>query len=218
VRAVRAALPPEYGLSMKVGFEDIVDEPGGLTLEDAVEGARRLAEAGLDAIEVSSNLMADYQRASIVPYVAVDSRRALQDLLPHRLFRKPQPEAYFLPFAKRLRGASEVKIILVGGLRRTMTMEEILSRGDADFIAMARPLIREPELVRKIESGWRGRVECVSCNICLMHEDHHSLRCWRTPRRRLVQHAAYRLRGKLRSGLWNERTTAGPPSNGKEGR
>ena len=31
-----------------------------------------MSAAGLDAIEVSSNLMADYERASIVPYVAVE--------------------------------------------------------------------------------------------------------------------------------------------------
>jgi hypothetical protein len=35
-----------------------------------------------------------------------------------------------------------------------------------------------------------------------MHEDHHSLRCWRVPRRRLFEHALYRLRGNFRRGLW----------------
>ena len=179
-------------------------------------GVRRLAEAGLDAVEVSSNLMADYERASIVPYVAVDWRRAVQDLLPHRLLKQPQPEAYFLPFARRVRDRVDAKVILVGGLRRTETMAGILERGEADFVALARPLIRQPDLVRKIESGWGGLVDCVSCNICLMHEDHHSLRCWRTPRRRLVQHAAYRLRGNFRSGLWNEPAATRAGWNGRE--
>jgi 2,4-dienoyl-CoA reductase-like NADH-dependent reductase (Old Yellow Enzyme family) len=204
VRAVRGALPSEMGLSMKVGLQDIVDDPGGLELGPAVAGARRFVEAGLDAIEVSSNLMSDYERASIKPYVAVDPRRAAEDLLLPRLFSQPEPEAYFLPLARALRAAVDTTIILVGGLRRTATMEAILAQGEADFIAMARPLIREPNLVRKLESGWRGRVECVSCNICLMHEDHHSLRCWRVPRRRLLHHAAYRLAGNFKAGLWSE--------------
>jgi 2,4-dienoyl-CoA reductase-like NADH-dependent reductase (Old Yellow Enzyme family) len=204
VRAVRAAIPRHMGLSMKVGFEDIVDEPGGLTVEDAVAGAGRFVAAGLDAIEVSSNLMSDYERASIKPYVAVDRRRAAEDLLVHRLLKDPEPEAYFLPYAQALRRAVDTKILLVGGMRRTTTMEAVLGRGDADFIAMARPLIREPELVRKLESGWRGQVDCVSCNICLMHEDHHSLRCWRVPRSRLLEHAIYRARGSFRTGLWQE--------------
>jgi 2,4-dienoyl-CoA reductase-like NADH-dependent reductase (Old Yellow Enzyme family) len=204
VRAVRQALPGNMGLSMKVGLQDIVDEPGGLELGQAVEGATRFQAAGLDAIEVSSNLMSDYERASIKPYVAVDPRRAAEDLLLPRLFSGPEPEAYFLPFARALRAVVETTIILVGGLRRTATMEAILARGEADFVAMARPLIREPDLVRKLEAGWRGRVECVSCNICLRHEDHHSLRCWRVPRRRLLGHAAYRLAGNFKAGLWTE--------------
>ena len=196
VEAVRAALPPELALTMKLGFRDIVDEPG-LELRDAVAGARRIAAAGLDAIEVSSNLMSDYVSASIRAYVAVNRRRALQDLLFHRLHRSEEPEAYFLPFAKRLRGQVDAKIVLVGGMRRPETMAGILERGDADFISMARPFIREPDLVRKLEAGRTGPVACVSCNMCLMHEDIHGLRCWRMPRKRILEHARHRFSGRL---------------------
>ena len=90
VRAVRDAMGPEMGLSMKLGFEDVV--PGdGLRLDQALEGAKLLAEAGLDAIEVSANLMKDYVSASIRAYIAVDRRRAVEDLLPHRLAKAPVP-------------------------------------------------------------------------------------------------------------------------------
>jgi 2,4-dienoyl-CoA reductase-like NADH-dependent reductase (Old Yellow Enzyme family) len=91
-----------------------------------------------------------------------------------------------------------VPIILVGGMRTPATMERILESGDADFIAMARPFIREPDLVVKLHAGRRGPVACTSCNLCLMHESHHSLRCWRVPRRRLLEHALYRFRGGFR--------------------
>ena len=76
-------------------------------------------------------------------------------------------------------------------------MNAILRDGDADFISMARPLIREPDLVRKVEAGRTGLVECVSCNMCNMHEDVHALRCWRKPKWRLVTHAVHRLSGRL---------------------
>ena len=75
-------------------------------------------------------------------------------------------------------------------------MEAILERGDADFLALSRPLIREPDLVAQIEAGRTGMVDCVSCNICVMHEQRHGLRCWRTPRRRLLQHLFHRLSGR----------------------
>jgi 2,4-dienoyl-CoA reductase-like NADH-dependent reductase (Old Yellow Enzyme family) len=89
-------------------------------------------------------------------------------------------------------------IILVGGMRTRATMEEIIAAGEADFIAMARPFIREPDLVLKLAEGASEAAACTSCNLCLMHESHHSLRCWRTPRRRLLEHLAYRVRGGFR--------------------
>jgi len=198
VKAVRASVPRDLPVTMKIGF---VDAPqGGLGLAESIPRAQRLVEAGLDAIEVSCGLM-ESPKDSAGKYVAVDRRRALQDLLPHRLLAEPGPEAYFRSWARALRDRVETKVILVGGMRRTETMEDVLRSGDADFLAMARPLIREPDLVRQIAEGRRGRVACTSCNLCLMHEGHHSLRCWRTPRHRLLQHAAYRLRGGLRRGI-----------------
>jgi 2,4-dienoyl-CoA reductase-like NADH-dependent reductase (Old Yellow Enzyme family) len=192
VRAVRAQLPDSMSLTMKLGMVDAV--PGGLDLGETIPRAQRLVAAGLDGIEVSSNVM-QLATDSAKQYVAVDRRRALQDLLLHRLHKGPAPEAYFVPWAQRLRAAVDTRIIAVGGMRRTQTMAHVLEAGDADFVAMARPLIREPDLVAQIAAGRTGRVDCTSCNICLMHEDHHTLRCWRTPKRRLAHHALFRLSG-----------------------
>jgi 2,4-dienoyl-CoA reductase-like NADH-dependent reductase (Old Yellow Enzyme family) len=198
VRRVRAAVPATHGLSMKLGFVDAVD--GGLRLDESVPRAARLVAAGLDAVEVSSNVMRGYAD-SAMPYVAVDRRRALRDFLLHRVLSgSPAPEAYFRPWARALRERVDTTIVLVGGLRRTDTMEEILASGDADFLALARPLIREPDLVRQLANGRSGRVDCTSCNLCLMHDGYHSLRCWRTPRRRLLHHAIFRLLGGFRHG------------------
>lgn len=195
VDAVRSEIPRDRSLTMKLGLVDAVR--GGLDLDESIPRAARLVARGLDALEVSSNVMA-LATDSAKQYVAVDRRRALEDWLVHRLHKQPAPEAYFVPWARRLRAEVDTSIIAVGGMRRTQTMERVLADGDADFIAMARPLIREPDLAAQIAAGRRGRVDCTSCNLCLMHEGHHSLRCWRTPRRRLAQHAVYRLLGGLR--------------------
>jgi 2,4-dienoyl-CoA reductase-like NADH-dependent reductase (Old Yellow Enzyme family) len=192
LQAVRNAVPATLAVTVKVGLEDAV--PGGMQLAEGVRRAGILAGAGADAIEVSCNAMR-LPSDSAKEYVAVGPRRALGDLLLHRLMSAPHPEAYFLEPARRLRQLVSKPIILVGGLRIPATMEGIVARGDADFIALARPFIREPDLVVRLAEGRRGPVACTSCNLCLMHESHHSLRCWRTPRRRLLEHALYRLRG-----------------------
>lgn len=196
VRAVRAAAPPEMPVTLKLGMYDA--QSGGLQVEESVDRAERLVEAGLDAIEVSVNAMLS-PTDSANTYVAVDRKRAASDLLVHRLFSDARPEAYYRPLAKALRERGvDCKVVLVGGLRTTQTMNEVLASGDADFLSMARPLIREPDLVKQLSEGRTGRVDCTSCNLCLTHEGHHTLRCWRKPRRRLLRHAAYRLSGGFR--------------------
>jgi 2,4-dienoyl-CoA reductase-like NADH-dependent reductase (Old Yellow Enzyme family) len=194
LHGVRAALPTGTPVTVKLGMVDAV--PGGLDLDESVPRARALVAAGADALEISSNVMA-LATDSARQYVAVDSRRAAQDWLVHRLGKAPADEAYFVPWARRVRAAVDVPLIAVGGMRRTQTMEDVIASGDADFVAMARPLIREPDLAAQIEAGRSGRVDCTSCNICLMHEGKHSLRCWRTPRYRLFHHAALRLARRL---------------------
>jgi 2,4-dienoyl-CoA reductase-like NADH-dependent reductase (Old Yellow Enzyme family) len=190
--AVRREVRAGMAVTVKLGLQDAV--PGGMELSEGVRRGRVLAAAGADAIEVSCNAMR-LPSDSAKEYVAVGPRRALADLLLHRLLSKPHPEAYFLGPAQELRKAMSKPIILVGGMRVPQTMEQIISRGDADFIAMARPFIREPDLVVRLKAGRRSAVACTSCNLCLMHESHHSLRCWRVPRRRLLQHAVYRISG-----------------------
>jgi 2,4-dienoyl-CoA reductase-like NADH-dependent reductase (Old Yellow Enzyme family) len=197
VRAVRAEVPDDKALTMKLG---VVDAPAdGLTLDEACATARAVAAEGLDALEISCGVM-QAASDSARQYVAVDRRRAADDLLLHRLLSAPAAEAYFVPWARRVRAEVGITLVAVGGMRRTETMERVIASGDADFVAMARPFIREPDIARQIIAGRTGLVDCTSCNLCLMHEGHHSLRCWRTPRRRLAQHAAYRLLGGFRRG------------------
>ncbi len=46
-------------------------------------------------------------------------------------------------------------------------MEEVIRNGDADFISLSRPLIREPHIINEWKSDKRHRATCISCNKCL---------------------------------------------------
>jgi len=199
VKRVRDVVSEDRALIMKMGLVDFVPGQPGLELSESLPRAQLLIDAGLDGFEVSVNVTS-LVSASVKPYVGIDRRRAAEDLLFHRLWKDPGEEAYFRSWARAMRERVDTKIVLVGGLRRTQTMEDVLESGDADFIAMARPFIREPDLANKVAAGRTGLVDCVSCNICLMHEGHHPLQCWRIPRRRLLRHALYRFTGGLKRG------------------
>jgi 2,4-dienoyl-CoA reductase-like NADH-dependent reductase (Old Yellow Enzyme family) len=43
---------------------------------------------------------------------------------------------------------------------------EVIEKGAADYVSMARPLIREPELIRLWQEGSTARSRCISCNGC----------------------------------------------------
>lgn len=194
---VRAVIQGGGGLpvTVKLGMRDFVE--GGLQLEDALDTAELIVgQEGVAAIEVSAGITSP-KIETAQQYTAVDRRRAFQDRLVHRLFSKRPPEGYFVNEARALRQKVDCPVILVGGLRTVEFMESVVSDGAADFVSLGRPLIREPRLVADIRDGRRGIVDCTSCNICLMHEGVHPLRCWRTSIWLLLKHAYYRLSGQL---------------------
>jgi len=177
-RVVRQATGADFPITARVGVADAVN--GGLTLPDGLAIARQLAAEGLAGLEVTYGVMTSY-RENIRPYAGVGRWRAIADGMIHRSFSQPVGEAYYRAFARAAKAAIDIPIILVGGLRSTQMMDDVVRSGDADFLAMARPFVREPDLVKKIAQGRRGPVNCVSCNICFLHEGIDPLRCWRTP-------------------------------------
>lgn len=67
----------------------------------------------------------------------------------------------------------DMALFLVGGMRRTAHMEEVLEKGYADFIALARPFISEPNFVKRVMEGKTSESSCISCNRCIagvMHD------------------------------------------------
>ena len=194
-RAVRHATGADFPITARLGVADAV--AGGLALDDGIAIARRLAAAGLDGLEVTYGVMASY-RENIRPYAGVGRLQAIADGMLHRSFSRPVAEAYYRPFARAAKAAVDIPVILVGGVRSTEVMDEILRSGDADFLAMARPFVREPDLVNKIIQGRRGSVDCVSCNICFLHEGIDPLQCWRTPSAILAHIYRYHLKRALR--------------------
>ena len=192
--AVRAAVGDDLPVTARLSVEDSVE--GGLQREESLQRARLLADRGIDGFETTYGVMRSYFE-NIRPYVAVGRAQAWRNLLVQRARQPAGAEAYYRPFARAVKEASGLPIILVGGVRTTETMTDILATGDADFLAMARPFIREPDLVRKLEAGRTGGVECVSCNMCLAHDGFDPLQCWRDNPRNVAVH--------IRKHYWTNR-------------
>ncbi len=152
--AARDEVGGDYPLLIKLGVQDFVRD--GLTLDDGVEIVRHLADWGLDAVEISGG---------------VGGTSVRKDIL------RPEDEAYFLSQARRAREATDLPLILVGGMRSLAVMESILEEGTADFISMSRPLIREPDLPNQWREGRTEAAACVSCNSCWPGPGEYGIAC-----------------------------------------
>jgi 2,4-dienoyl-CoA reductase-like NADH-dependent reductase (Old Yellow Enzyme family) len=78
----------------------------------------------------------------------------------------PFEEAFFLPYARQFRDALDMPLILLGGVNRLDTIEQAVDNG-FDFVAMARALLREPDLVNKMRKGVASESLCIHCNKCM---------------------------------------------------
>jgi len=85
-----------------------------------------------------------------------------------QVVKRGEPEkAYFREMAATVERAVNVPVMAVGGIRSLETADSILESGDADFVSMCRPFIREPDLVDRWQRGDTRPSTCISCNKCL---------------------------------------------------
>jgi 2,4-dienoyl-CoA reductase-like NADH-dependent reductase (Old Yellow Enzyme family) len=146
-KAIRKTVGNDYPVLIKLNCKEFVDN--GLTPPEFVQVGTMMAEAGIDAIEVSGGL-------AISPKTR-----------PSRLgINKEEKEAYFQEEAKALKRQTNTPIILVGGNRSFHVAERILQENVADYISMSRPLIREPHLINRWKAGDLTKSACVSDNMC----------------------------------------------------
>jgi 2,4-dienoyl-CoA reductase-like NADH-dependent reductase (Old Yellow Enzyme family) len=144
--SIRAAVGRSYPVLVKLNSRDFVEN--GLRLEDSIQVGIMLAEGGIDAIELSGGLLNN------------------PNLLREKMISATD-EAYFRGEAIAFKQKVQVPLILVGGIRSYHVAKQLIAEGVADFIAMCRPFIREPDLIQRWQSGNHQRAACISCNNCV---------------------------------------------------
>lgn len=134
-------------LTVKLNSSDRTS--GGATIKDMLQVAVMLQFEGIRALEVSGGL---FTSAESIPSVTA--------IKPY------EDEAYFKSEAELFRQVLDIPLILVGGLRAFETMEKIVNDGIVDLVALSRPLVREPNLVKRWREGDLEPASCLSCNGC----------------------------------------------------
>ncbi len=174
VRTVRDAIGGRVALTAKINMADGV--PGGFWLDESVEFARLLEQDGaLDALELTggsslANPMYLFRgEAPIAEMAAVMPpavRLMFRAVAPRMMPAYPFEEAFFLPYARQFRAALSMPLVLLGGITRRETIERAMAEG-FDFVAMARALLREPDLIARMQADTARDSLCVHCNKCM---------------------------------------------------
>ncbi len=152
----------DWPVLIKLQIDDFVKKESSLKPPESIGIARRIAEAGLDAIEISGGIY-----------------ESDEELDPwNSKVKTTSEEAYFLPYAKKVKKViGETPLILVGGIRSFEVAEGIVKDGYADFISMSRPFIMEPDLPQKWLNKLSDKSTCTSCNSCDTEMNDKGLRC-----------------------------------------
>ena len=146
---IRRQVGENFPVMIKLGVQDSFE--GGMRFDEGKQAAALLAEVGFDALEISSGA-----RGS--GWAETEFRAGI---------RKIEQEAYYRFWSREIKPMVTTPLMLAGGLRSFELMEEIVQAGDADLVSMSRPLIREPALPHRWQTGDRRQATCISCNKCL---------------------------------------------------
>ena len=158
VSAIQQAAGKDFPLLVKLNGSDNLD--GGLDIDESIQVAKLLDAAGIAGIEISSGTPASGDRN------------------PIRLSHKSGDEmAYNAVLSRIIKQHVSCPVIVVGGIRSLHVATGLLRTNQADYISLSRPLIREPDLPNKLQSGASEKSTCTSCNGCLSVILKGELRC-----------------------------------------
>jgi len=174
LRAVREAVGGRVAILAKLNMVDAI--PGGLKQDESLEVARMIESDGtIDALVLTGGssygnpmflFRGDGPRRDFAAHLPLFLRLGFK--LVGRKFMPDTPfeEAYFEPLARRFKDALDLPVILLGGINKRETIEQALEEGFA-FVQMGRALLREPDLLEKMQDGSQTEGICIHCNRCM---------------------------------------------------
>ncbi|WP_439816944.1 FAD-dependent oxidoreductase [Zavarzinia sp. CC-PAN008] len=147
VKRTRAAVGDDFILIFRISAMDMLE--GGLAWDEVLSLALALEEAGVNIISTHF-----CWHEAFVPTIAT-----------------MVPRAAFTQVTGRLKKHLKIPMITSNRINMPATVEEVLARGDADIVSMARPMLADPDLVNKTLAGREDEINtCIGCNqACLDH-------------------------------------------------
>ncbi len=174
-------------------FNAYDSQKNGMSLDEACRIAELFQQAGIDAIEVSCGTFDDGFNSVRVPQIPVEGllhllpqirdmskvKKAAVKMAGSTIVKKHEPlYNYNVDAAAQIKQHVDIPVIAVGGIRRLADIEEIISEEKADYVAMSRPFIIQPDLVNKFKHDDQQQAKCINCGYCLLGVSERQLKCY----------------------------------------
>jgi 2,4-dienoyl-CoA reductase-like NADH-dependent reductase (Old Yellow Enzyme family) len=130
VAAVRKAVGPDFPVSVKLNSADF--QKGGFDFEDSLQVVQWLEQAGVDLIEISGGT---YEQPKLLGLQGMEEEEK-QEVAESTMVR----EAYFVDFALAMQEKVSIPLMVTGGFRQRLAMEQALESGSADVVGLGRPM------------------------------------------------------------------------------
>ena len=143
VAAVRKAVGAKFPVSVKLNSADF--QKGGFAFEDSLKVVQWLEQAGVDLIEISGGT---YEQPKLLGLQGMEEEEQQQVAKSTQL-----REAYFVDFAKAMQDKVNVPLMVTGGFRQRLVMEQALQTGSADIIGLGRPLCVMTDAPKQLLEG-----------------------------------------------------------------
>lgn len=152
VRRIREAVGPDFIIVYRISLIDLI--PDGSSWPEVLELARAIVAAGATIL----NTGIGWHEAR-VPTIATSVPRAAFTWVTRKLRDALRAEGIATP------------VVTSNRLNLPEVAEEVLARGDADMVSMARPFLADADFVAKAAAGRRDEINtCIACNqACLDH-------------------------------------------------
>ncbi len=177
--AVKNAVGSRAAVLAKINVAD--GHKRGATDEDAAITAKSLSKAGADMLVLSGGRNIE---STWFMFGSNMNLKAMEDVLGKRSLSAfmikqaskfaPKVEyrdMYFMEYSKTVRSAVDIPLAYLGGVRSAENVKEAMEKG-FDAVALARPFLREPELVKKWELDPAAESLCDNCNSCIAYIYH----------------------------------------------
>ena len=152
VRRIREAVGPDFILIYRISLIDLI--PGGSSWDEVLELARAVSAAGATIL----NTGIGWHEARI-PTIATSVPRGAFTWVTRKLRDALRSEGNLIP------------VVTSNRINMPDVAEDILARGDADMVSLARPFLADPDFVVKAATGRSQEINtCIACNqACLDH-------------------------------------------------